>query len=58
MSYTLTIFAEDKENMEDIIDIVAQKIGFRIPQKRLIPLLTKNPKAAAEIILQNIKESV
>lgn len=58
MSYTITIFDEDKENLEDIIDIVQQKVGFRIPQKNLIPLLTKNPKAAAEIILQNIKESV
>lgn len=57
MGYNLTIDDKNLKLSEEIIEIVDSKIGIKVPKNRLIPLLLKNPKLAAEIVLQNIKNS-
>lgn len=57
MANTLTIPDEDKNNVEEIIDLVEAKLGIRLQQKKLVRFLVMDPKAASEIVLQNIKDS-
>lgn len=40
------------------IEIINNKIGIRLNQKELIPLLLKDPNEVADIALKNIKQSI
>lgn len=56
MAYTLMLTDGVQENIDETIDILKVRIGIDLHKKDLIPLLFRNPAAAAEVVIQNIKQ--
>lgn len=48
---------EAKENIDDILEILKEKLELIVCQKDLIPWLVRNPEKAAAMVIENIKRS-
>lgn len=58
MGTTIPLSEETSGVAIKAIEIINNKIGIRLNQKELIPLLLKDPNEVADIALKNIKRSI
>jgi len=55
---TISLSKETSNVALKAIEIINKKIGIRLNQKELIPLLLKDPNEVADIALKNIKQAI
>lgn len=58
MGTTIPLSEETSGVAIKAIEIINNKMGIRLNQKELIPLLLKDPNEVANMALKNIKQSI